>query len=576
MIIDENLLYELTNDAGNARADKARNYVKNKRVNITKVIYDDKNNFELKAKVRGTGDIYDVYIKVLENEIEDVTCTCPDYETHFGTCKHILASLMEFANNSEYIKIFTGIDEDFHESSKINKREHEQNHNFRQLLNVFYDELDEKELTQNTINNVKIEPKIIMDRFQNKMKLEFKIGQTQMYKLKNLPEFFNNMLYERNHRYGNKLEFLHTQDAFEENSKPILNYILKYGEIIKYANESQNNYTSYGNSLNESYIMVSNTGLDELFEIIKGKTIEIESDIGVKSVLFVDSVPNIAFEIEETNKKNYKISPNIDIYKYKIFEGKKFTYFLYNNILYRCGKEFSKSTLKLLEIFRKNFVKEIEFDKYELSNLFSMVIPKVKNSIKLDKISEEEIEKYMPKELNTKVFLDYDENNYIIADVKFCYDEFEFNPLLEEDIKIARDTLKENETLEMFRKTGFMLDKKNAKLILAKDDDIYNFLTVQIDEYMKKFEVLVTDNFKQKEIKIPKISSLGVKQENNLLEIDFAKIDFDLKELSTIMEKYKLKKKYHRLKNGSFIDLEGENDTIEFLDNLANRNRYWV
>ena len=31
MIIDENLLYELTNDAGNARADKARNYVKNKR-----------------------------------------------------------------------------------------------------------------------------------------------------------------------------------------------------------------------------------------------------------------------------------------------------------------------------------------------------------------------------------------------------------------------------------------------------------------------------------------------------------------------------------------------------------------
>ena len=42
------------------------------------------------------------------------------------------------------------------------------------------------------------------------------------------------------------------------------------------------------------------------------------------------------------------------------------------------------------------------------------------------------------------------------------------------------------------------------------------------------------------------------------------------------MEKYKLKKKYHRLKNGSFIDLEGPNDAIKFLDNLANRNRYWV
>ena len=105
MIIDENLLYELTDDAGIKRAQKAENYVKNKRVNITKVIYDDERNFELKSKVRGSSDIYNVYIKVLDNEIEDVTCTCPDYESYFGTCKHILASLMEFANNPEYIKI---------------------------------------------------------------------------------------------------------------------------------------------------------------------------------------------------------------------------------------------------------------------------------------------------------------------------------------------------------------------------------------------------------------------------------------------------------------------------------------
>ena len=249
MIIDENLLYELTTDAGNVRADKAKNYVKNKRVNITKVIYDDKNNFELKAKVRGTGDIYNVYIKVLDNEIEDVTCTCPDYETHFGTCKHILASLMEFANNQEYIKIFTGIDEKDHSSFKNSKREHEQNHNFKQLINVFFDELTEEKTKQSNINNIKIEPKIIMDRFQSKMKLEFKIGQTQMYKLKNLPEFFDNILYERNHRYGNKLEFIHKQEAFEDGSKQILNFILKYGEIIKDVNEAQNSYSSYGNSL---------------------------------------------------------------------------------------------------------------------------------------------------------------------------------------------------------------------------------------------------------------------------------------------------------------------------------------
>lgn len=574
MIIDENLLYELTNEAGKAREEKAKNYVKQKRVNITKVIYEDKENFEIKAKVRGSSDVYNIFIKVLDDEIEDVTCTCPDYETHYGTCKHILAGLMEFANNPEYIKIFTGITEKTNTTPKLSKKEQEQNHNFRQLLNVFYEDTEELNDRKTVKNNIKIEPKIIMDRFQSKLKLEFKIGQTQMYKLKNLPEFFDNILYERNHRYGNKLEFIHSEDAFDENSKPLLNFILKYAEIIKYANLAQNSYSSYGNALNEGYITISNTGLDELFEIIKGKVIDIEDDMGVQSVLFVEDTPNINFEIEEIDTNNYKISPDIDIYEYKIFNGKDNTYFLYNNILYKCNKEYTKSTLKLLNIFRKNFITEIEFKKSELSNLFSMVIPKIKQNIKLEKISKDEIERYMPKELNTKVYLDYDENNYVIADIKFCYDDLEFNPLIEENIDVARDSLKENETLDMFRKTGFMLDTKNAKLILARDEDIFNFLTVDIEEYMKKFEVLVTDNFRQKEVKMPQISSLGVRQENNLLEIDFSSIDFDLSELSTIMEKYKLKKKYHRLKNGSFIELEDGNDTIKFLDNLSNRHGY--
>ena len=569
MIIDESLLDELIDDAGIARTQKAENYVKSKRVNITKVIYDDVNNFELKTKVKGSSDIYNVYIKVLNNEIENVTCTCPDYESHLGTCKHILASLMEFANNSEYIKIFAGISETVNSVPKLSKKEQEQNHNFKQLINVFYDGKEEIQEKLTAHNNVKIIPKIIMDRFQRRLKIEFKIGQTQMYKLKNLSEFYDNMLYERVHRYGNKLEFIHTQDAFEENSKPILNYILKYGEIIKYANMAQNNYSSYGNTLNESYITISNTGLDDLFEIIKGKTIEVESDMGTESVLFVENTPNINFEIEEVNKNSYKITPNIDIYEYKIFEGKNNSYFLYNNILYKCNKQFTESILKLLDVFRKNFITEIEFKKSELSSLFSMVIPKVKNNIILDKIPSFEIDKYMPKELNTKVYLDYDENNYIIADIKFCYDDFEFNPLIDEKIDVARDSLKENETLDMFRKTGFMLDAKNAKLILAKEDDIYNFLTVEIEHYMDKFEVLATENFKQKEVKMPKISSLGVRQENNLLEINFENIDFDLSELSKIMEKYKLKKKYHRLKNGSFLNLDGENDTIKFLESIS-------
>lgn len=120
----------------------------------------------------------------------------------------------------------------------------------------------------------------------------------------------------------------------------------------------------------------------------------------------------------------------------------------------------------------------------------------------------------------------------------------------------------------MFRKTGFMFDSANARLILVNDDSIYNFLTNDIEEYMQKFEVLVTDNFKQKEVRSPKIVSLGVRVENNLLNIDLTKLDFDPSELVNILNKYNLKKKYYRLKDGSFLELQN-NECLEFMNNIT-------
>ena len=119
-------------------------------------------------------------------------------------------------------------------------------------------------------------------------------------------------------------------------------------------------------------------------------------------------------------------------------------------------------------------------------------------------------------------------------------------------------------------KTGFMLDKLNSRLILADEEKIYQFLSEEIEVYMQKFEVLATDNFKHKEIHIPKLGSLGIRMENNLLHVDFSNLDFSIQELSDIMKKYHLKKKYHRLKDGSFLSLE-QNDTMQFIDALTDK-----
>ena len=466
---------------------------------------------------------------------------------------------------------------DYQENKKYIEQEKNQANyrGFKQIVNIFYNEElegmhDEEEITLKNKGSIRLEPKIIYDKFSGEIKIEFKIGSTKMYKIKNLSEFYTRMLEKEFYKYGDKLQFVHTREMFEEGSKELLDFLLKYAEIIKYANSNSNsNYLYYGKALSESNIIVGNSGLDELFDILKGKKVDMQKDYKSSIIEFTEAQPNIEFILKQTKEKEYEIVPNIEIFSVAIIKGKKYTYILDDKKIYRCSKEFEKSNLKLLEIFRKNYISELKLGNNELPQLFSIILPKVNNAIKIKDIPEEEIKKYQPQELFIKVFLDFDNKNYLIADVKFIYGDQEINPLNEKvKVDFPRNLIKETKALNVFRKTGFMLDTKNLRFILPNDEKIYQFLTEDINEYMQKFEVLVTDNFKTKQIKQSKINGLGIKIENNLLEIDLDGMKIDKQELKEIMEKYSLKKKYYRLKDGSFLNIEN-NQKIEFLNQLA-------
>lgn len=462
-------------------------------------------------------------------------------------------------------------DPNANESLKKNDKDTQKYRVFKQLVNAFYykDQVqEEKNINFISQHSIRIEPTLIYHSFYKTLKVEFKIGNKQLYKLKKLPDFYTRMLKNENYRYGSKLEFIHNEQAFEEESIPLLHYIMKYAEIIKYANETTGSYGHYGVSMQDDFITISNSGLDEIFEILKGKSIVLQSDYQEDKIYLQEGEPEIKFYLEKLQDGDYKLRTDLNIHEFEIFEGKNSIYFLYNKVLYRCNKKFEETTLKLIQFFKENYTKEIILQEEDLPKLFSVVFPKVKENICLDKLSKEEIDKYVPKDLYVKLYLDFNKDNYIIADIKFVYGDVEFNPIIQDNIKIARDIPKENEVLEMFLKTGFMLDQENARLILANEEKIYYFLSYEIEKYMQKFEVLATDNFKKKEIHEPKINTLGVRIENNLLNIDFSNMNFDLQELQEIMEKYRMKKKYHRLKDGSFLKID-QNDAMEFINSIT-------
>lgn len=561
MLVNQRILDNLCRDAGENRTKKARNYQKQGRVEITNIEYQDSQNFEVNAIVIGT-EPYKTYVAIHDGEVEDITCNCQDYYNHYGVCKHTLASVLSFS-------------EDRNPVARAVPNHTNNYRSFKQIVNTFYnEEIDEinhdEEIALKNKGTIKIEPKIIYDKFSGDMKVEFKIGTKKMYKIKDLSEFYTRMLDKEFYKYGEKLQFIHTREMFEEESQALLDFVLRYSEIIKYANSNSNsNYRYYGKALSDTSIILGNSGMDDLFDVLNGKKVIFQKDYNTEEIEFTEEQPKIEFKLKKIEEEQYAIIPNIEIFNVTIIKGKKYKYVLDQKKLYRCTKEFENTNLKLLELFRQNYMTEVLLGKEELTQLFSIIIPKVKNAIVIENMTEEEMEQYKPKELGVKLYLDFDENDFLIAEVRFVYDSNEFNPLNEKlKLNFPRNMIQETKVLNVFRKTGFMFDSKNLRFILPDNDKIYEFLTQDINYYMQRFEILATDKFKTKQIRQPKIGSIGVKVENNLLAIDLKNIDIDVKELEEIMSKYALKKKYHRLKDGSFIDLE-ENKEIDFLNKLV-------
>ena len=101
MLVNEKIKEELYENAGDIRVQKARLYAKTGKVEIAKINYTNKDNFEITGKVTGQ-EIYRTNVTVESGEISDITCECQDYRERYAACKHIIATVMEFDENQKY------------------------------------------------------------------------------------------------------------------------------------------------------------------------------------------------------------------------------------------------------------------------------------------------------------------------------------------------------------------------------------------------------------------------------------------------------------------------------------------
>lgn len=429
------------------------------------------------------------------------------------------------------------------------------NREFKELVNRIYEqEFSEENKFTEIINQAKLVPSFTYNLENYELQITFK-DKDEINSSKDLNDFYNNI----QHKEG--IESSQIEITIQADNTFYKTVLKKYVDMIHFSNgENTNKY--FTPKFYHEKILVRLTALEEMIDyaILKELRIYINHE---ETRLFHH---NIKLNYELRNHYHYCelcLKENIKDFK-PIIYSKDTVYIIYKNVIYRCNKKFMKNELKILETFLRNSTNQINLKKEDVTVFFSIIMPKIEERTSIADIL---LYEYQPDKLVIQLYLDFNEKKYIVANIKFTYQGKEFNPLLEDPKEIKRNILQETIFLNKLRKTGFLYDGKNKNFVIANDDAIYHFITVDIEEYNEIALIYATEEFNRKKMRSSKNVSIGVKVENGLLDINFNNLNFEKDELKEILQKYKLKKKYHRLKDGSFIELE-ENEEIEFIDNV--------
>ena len=553
---------------------KGRDLFERMRVAINEVYTSNDIDYTIRAAVKGNSDIYDVQLDIRNTYLEKASCTCPDDAVY---CKHILATCMEAvephipSTDAKRSKLIQDRRKELEE--QIRRREEQEKQRRKEQAyrrkygaaiaaidsyklfnitdNINIQSLYEKAKLMNSYDagelktNIVIESRITVS-YGNVLKVDFKIGSGKMYTLKDMEELYNAFANGSIVTLGKNFRFEAKRENIEPKSQLLLDYILDYVDMVIYYRQIKNGYY-YGYNVVEKELVIPPDRIDNFFKVLKNSAVQISW------INMYKTYENCEFTDEEfspklkvtTDKKTGETVLSLDI--------KELNYIISDNNIYPAvnGKIYTvQKTQEILSLFKIFGDKDkIIIPKDKQQEFATYVLPKWEKFLPENFINSEEKLPIQINKLASKMYLDVDDNQDITLKLTSCYNDAEFNilsPDYEDYIKnnnVIRNIEEEQKVLFRLFKDGFEIEPKKDYFILKDMEATYSFLTSKIDSYMNDFEVLVTDKLKNRTFKKPKISNIGVRIENNLLELDMSGIDINLDEITNILQSYTLKKK---------------------------------
>jgi SNF2 family DNA or RNA helicase len=250
-----------------------------------------------------------------------------------------------------------------------------------------------------------------------------------------------------------------------------------------------------------------------------------------------------------------------------VYPGAKGLYVLKDDQLYCCSQTYTKrcaTFLETLQMIRNSGRERITLARQDAANFCVNVLPYIEDYIEIDE-SDCSLKDYKPAKLEASFYFDMPEPQTLLCEVQYRYGDQVINPLTSENRDVLRNELLERSIDRVIGQYFHFKDEKNRLIIQNKDDQIFAVLDHGLTEFMHYGTVYISDAMKAVRVSHPPKVSVGVSIQGDLLNLKIDAGGLSSEELNELLEGYRAKKRFFRLKNGDFIQFK-EDETYEELN----------
>lgn len=500
----------------------------------------------MEANVNGShGNLYEVKIKIDEDyrEILEYECECPAFYTYAGLCKHCAAVLLTYLEERRTGKAASRI---LPVSRAAAPSVRTSTYGFDGILGQYVMKDKVNLMQQEILGKVRLEPHFKLTG--GSMKAEFRIGNTRMYVLKNIGDFVNAVARNERVSYGRELEFYHHPEAFAPESRPMVRFL--QFTLLK--------GSSYlGNYLSTVYKRELNIAGDQADEFL-------EAAQAAPFFGAVDEESSREWEIREGEPERLleingdKTGISIKLQRMQFVTGNRYGYFFDDGIVWKTDRERIEEVREFL-LYMESFGKNgLYVSADELPAFTRDMLPVLQEhfEVKMQNFIPEE---YLPEEAVFEIYLDAPQRDLLTCELYSVYGEEKHN--LYENFNLAdrRDAHKEMKMAGLVSAFFDAYDPEKHQMVIQKNEErLFTFLQEGIPRLQELCDVYISDSVRNMKILPAPHVSVGVSLEGELLELTLQSEEMPVDQLVDILSRYDRRKKYYRLKNGSFVDLSDE------------------